>query len=65
MDRLWAESSPPPSSNISDLTYFGRGQKYMLSGGGVFNTPLLYHRIMQFLVKKIMEPYSPKLEGPI
>ena len=36
----------------------------MLSGLLLQNN-IIFHRIRQLLVQKIMEPYTPKLEGPI
>ena len=39
---------------------------WFITGWGVQHPPpLLFQRIRQILVQKIMKPYSPKLEGPI
>ena len=35
----------------------------MLNGGGLFNTPLLFHRIRQFLVKKNHETILSQVRG--
>ena len=50
--------------NIIGLTLYLARSKIYIKQRGMFNTSLLFHIIMQFLVHKVLKQYAPKLEGP-